>query len=192
LYEWNDDGTDALPVDGAGAQCERCHTPHTGTLRALSVSQLNRDFQGSGQIARLLEVGVLEQPTPEASTVPAFPRIDDERASSEERARIYLDVNCSSCHQPGGSSGAAHFDLRHTTPLALAGLCDAIPQLPLLGHDDARLIAPGKPQASILSIRLHAIDLTAMPPGRHSVDPAGTRVVDAWIASLDRCPPRGS
>jgi glucose/arabinose dehydrogenase len=189
LYEWNDDGTDAWPIEGADTQCSRCHNPRTGTLRALSVSQLNRDFHGADQIARLLQLGVLERPTPEASSSQAFPRIDDEGASIEERARVYLDVNCASCHQPGGTSGAARFDLRRTTPLALAGLCDATPQVALVDHNDARVIAPGRPEASVLSIRMHAFDLSAMPPGRRSVDPDGTSVVDAWITSLDACSP---
>jgi glucose/arabinose dehydrogenase len=196
LYEWNADGTDAWPIEGAGAQCTRCHNPRTGTLRALTVSQLNREFQGTNQIARLLELGVLERRAPDAAdaldgrappAAPALPRVDDDTAGIDERARIYLDVNCSSCHQPGGTSGAARFDLRRTTPLALSGLCDATPEVALIGHDDARLITPGDPARSSLSVRMHASDLSAMPPGRRTVDRLGTRLIDAWIESLDSC-----
>jgi hypothetical protein len=53
------------------------------------------------------------------------------------------------------------------------------------------LVAPGKPERSSVSIRVHADDRSAMPPGRYGVDPDGTRVVDAQIASLDGCPPPG-
>jgi len=50
-------------------------------------------------------------------------------------------------------------------------------------------VSPGAPQASILSLRLHATDSKRMPPVAVSVtDPLGTRVVDDWIGSLTVSP----
>ena len=186
LYRWNAEATDALPIPGAEIQCARCHDADTGTLRALSFAQLNRDFQGESQLARLVTLGTIGW-SADGKTVPIFPRLDDETASLESRARAYLDVNCSPCHQPGGNAAAASFDLRLTTPLALTRLCGVEPNIGLIGHEDARLVVPGKPERSSVSIRMHATDLSAMPPGRKKADPDGTRVVDAWIRSIERC-----
>ncbi len=186
LYQWNEAATDALPVLGAAVQCARCHDAETGTLRALSIPQLNRTHRGENQIARLIALGIL-QGTGDEIPPPSLARLDDESTSIDARARAYLDVNCSSCHQPGGDSGAARFDLRAATPLPMTGICDAEPKVELIGHEAARVFAPGNPERSSISIRMHATDLSAMPPGRTKVDPLGTRIVDEWIRSVERC-----
>jgi len=193
LYQWNETGTDATLVPDAHVQCARCHDADTGILRALSIAQLNREFDGENQIARLIALGTIRGSTDEIPRT-GFPRLDDESLGVETRARAYLDVNCSTCHQPGGDSGAAHFDLRAATPLAMTGICDAEPKVELIGHEAARVLNPGDPARSSISIRMHATDLSAMPPGRTKVDPLGTRIVDAWIRSVKHCttPPRPS
>ncbi len=52
-----------------------------------------------------------------------------------------------------------------------------------------QLIAPGAPQDSIVSLRLHATDSKRMPPVAVSItDPLGTKLIDDWIRSLTACP----
>jgi hypothetical protein len=82
-------------------------------------------------------------------------------------------------------------DLRSTTPFALTGLCGAGAHAALPGHEDSLLLEPGRPERSLISIRLHASDVLAMPPGRRTVDPVGTKVVDEWIRTLEGCPTAG-
>ena len=203
-YEWNDAGDDAQLLDRGktktlpnGQQwtfpgpegCARCHNSQVGTLRALRLSQLAGTFDGSDQIRSLVKAGVLAWKEGESAVVPnPYARLDDEDAPLEKRARAYLDVNCSSCHQPGGNAGEASMDLRRATPFAAARLCGRAPNASFPGHEDASLLEPGKPESSLISIRMKLTDAAAMPPQRHTVDTAGARVVDAWIASLAECP----
>ena len=52
---------------------------------------------------------------------------------------------------------------------------------------NARLLVAGAPERSMISIRMHSSDLSAMPPQRRVVDTVGAAVVDAWIRSLTSC-----
>jgi hypothetical protein len=102
-------------------------------------------------------------------------------------ARGWLDANCAGCHQPGGPTGAA-IDLRYDTDLGQMGLCDAVPALGDLGVSGARLLLPGDPARSILSLRTHLVGAGQMPPlGRTLADPNGTALLDAWIRSFASC-----
>ena len=69
------------------------------------------------------------------------------------------------------------------------GACNAEPIEGDLGVTGARIVFPGDPARSILSLRVHATAANRMPPiARNLADPAGTSVLDAWIASLSGCP----
>ncbi|WP_164016609.1 PQQ-dependent sugar dehydrogenase [Pyxidicoccus trucidator] len=204
-YEWNEAGTDAVLLDAgkvkavAGGtwtfpsrgECMQCHNAAAGHVLGLDVAQLNGDFVYPGarrasQLATLEHIGLLSLPAlPEA--LPRLPRYDGTE-SAEARARAYLHVNCAVCHRPNGlGRGAA--DLRFTTPLAGAGVCDAPPELGELGVPGARLVLPGHPEKSLVSLRMHARDSFQMPPlATRLVDAEGTALVDAWITSLTRCP----
>ena len=79
-------------------------------------------------------------------------------------------------------------DLRFTTPLVETNACDASPRSGQVGVDDARLIAPGEPERSVVSIRMQSLGTTRMPlVGSHVVDADGKALVDAWILSLSGC-----
>jgi mono/diheme cytochrome c family protein len=167
----------------------RCHHSQVGTLRALRLTQLAGTFDGRDQLEALVEIGIVAWREGESSVVTnPYARLDDESAPIEDRARAYLDTNCAACHQPGGNAGEASMDLRRTTPLAMARLCDRAPNATFPGHENASLLKPGEPESSLISIRMKLTDAAAMPPQRHSIDAAGVRVVDAWIASLAACP----
>jgi hypothetical protein len=201
-YEWTDDGLDALPLarskmktlaDGTpwtfpGPEgCARCHHTQVGSLRALTLSQLDGTLDGRDQLERLTELGVIAWRDGERETLPPVPRFDDESVPLERRARAYLDVNCSACHQPGGFAGEATMDLRRDIPLAAAQICGRPPNATFPGHEDAALLTPGSPGKSLISVRMHLENEGAMPPLRRRVDPQGTRVVDDWISSLTAC-----
>jgi glucose/arabinose dehydrogenase len=200
-YRWNADGSDAELLDGAATaelgdgrrwsfpgsgQCFRCHDTRAGLLLGFNVAQLNTDVNGKNQIAWLEDFGMLEW-TWRDGELPVAPRLDDATLGIDARARAYLDANCAHCHQPGAAGAASALDLKATTPFALTGLCNASPSAVMPGREDALLLAPGEPERSLISIRMHAGDTLAMPPGRRAVDVAGTAVVDEWIRSLRDC-----
>jgi mono/diheme cytochrome c family protein len=166
-----------------------CHTAAAGYSLGLDVGQMNRRVTYPGdrpgdQLATLAHVGVLELDA-DPRTLPALPA--GTAAPLEARARAYLHANCSFCHRPaGGARGFA--DLRWEA--ADMRVCDAVPVTGNLGIAGARLVAPGSPERSILSRRMHLRDgRYQMPPlGSLRVDADGAALIDAWITATAECP----
>jgi uncharacterized repeat protein (TIGR03806 family) len=207
-YAWNDEQTEATLTDGGlvvplasqqwsipdSGECNRCHTTVAGSSLGLETSQLNTLFtyestgRTANQLATLDHIGMFTASPGDPTTLPVFPAPDDEGASLEERARTYLHVNCAQCHQPEGPS-RTDLDFRYATSLADTQACDAVPDHGDLGIDDARVIAPGSPERSVLSSRVHRRDAYQMPPLASSVvDEVGAALLDEWIVSLSGCP----
>ncbi|MFP2930501.1 PQQ-dependent sugar dehydrogenase [Pyxidicoccus sp. 3LG] len=204
-YEWNEAGTDAVLLDAgklkevAGrtwtfpsrGECMQCHNAAAGHVLGLEVAQLNGDFVYPGnrkahQLVTLEHIGLLTLPAVPGS-LPRLPVLDGP-APVEARARAYLHTNCAACHRPNGL-GRGEADLRFTTELARAGVCDVLPELGGMGVPGARLVVPGHPEKSLVSLRMHALDTFRMPPlATRRVDTEGAALVDAWIASLTSCP----
>jgi hypothetical protein len=68
-------------------------------------------------------------------------------------------------------------------------ICGVAPIQDDFGVPGAQVIAPGKPELSVLSLRVHALDLRRMPPLSSSVvDTQGASMLDAFITSLPGCP----
>ncbi len=206
-YEWNADGKDAtlLPAGKnrpVGAQtwaypsrnqCIQCHSKAAGSTLGLETAQLNRDGvyastnRRANQLATLDHIGLFTAPLPappQSAPRLAQPAGDE---SLEARARGYLHANCAHCHQPNGG-GQGTMDLRYTKSLLETATCNADNTQGPIG-DATKLIVPGDPQKSLLSVRLHATDAKRMPPISVSViDPTGSQLIDDWITSLTACP----
>jgi mono/diheme cytochrome c family protein len=137
------------------------------------------------QLVTLAGIGMLDRVPPHPATL-----LDPEGSGPlEGRARSYLHANCAFCHQPGGN-GRSGTDLRFGTPLSRTRVCNAAPERGDLGVADARLLFPGDPARSVLSLRMHARDQNGMPPfASLTVDEQGTNVVDAFIRSVGGCQP---
>jgi uncharacterized repeat protein (TIGR03806 family) len=207
-YEWDDAQTDAslLPASKTktiGAQswyypsradCARCHTDAAGKTLGLEVGQLNGDFvyaatnHISNQLKTLNHIGLFTtNVTRPFVGLPVIPSIDGP-ASLEERARAYLHANCSNCHRPKGPGGGA-MDLRFATSFRDTNTCNVTPERGDLGIVGAKLIRPGTPETSVVSIRSHRIGATRMPPvGSNVIDGHGLGVLDVWVKSLSACP----
>ncbi|MGZ3440992.1 MAG: PQQ-dependent sugar dehydrogenase [Polyangia bacterium] len=204
-YEWSDDQTDAtlLPSSktkdlGNGqswyfpsrSDCLRCHTQAAGRTLGLETAQMNRVTLGGGgnQLDALTALGVFDAPLPApASALAALPHIDDMNVPVDQRARAYLHSNCSFCHRMNGTAQVPP-DWRFPLTLAQTGACNAMPLDGDLGHTGAKVITPGMPDASVVSLRMKSTDAYRMPPlATHVVDPAGTALIDAWITSLTNC-----
>ena len=106
---------------------------------------------------------------------------------SSMQARTYLHVNCSQCHRPDGPT-RVEMDFRVDTALADMGICGD-PEQGNLGVGGAKIVTPGDPAKSILSLRMHRRDVNQMPPiATQIVDEAGVAVIDEWITGLTSCP----
>src|SRR5262249_7308322 len=139
----------------------------------------------SNQLATLDHIGLFDVPPP--AMAPVFPA-PNSNAPVEQRARAYLHANCSFCHRPQGNGGGPA-DLRFSTPPPGMGVCDAAPQNGDLGLPDAKLVVPGMPSSSIVSLRMHTLDVHRMPPlATRVVDTVGAQVVDDWITATTACP----
>jgi uncharacterized repeat protein (TIGR03806 family) len=207
-YEWNDAQTDAVLLPSSKSkqigtqtwrypsrgECIGCHTRAAGGTLGLELGQLNGDFvyaktnRVSNQLTTLEHIGVFSAPLAgPAEQLAVYPKPNG-AAPLEARARSYLHASCSHCHRPSGP-GLGGFDLRFATPLAATKACGAAPQRGDLGISGAKVIAPGSPAQSVLSLRPHALGATRMPPiASNVVDANGLAVVDSWISGLAACP----
>ncbi len=187
-YRWNDAGTDATLVLGAG-DCAACHNRASGLVLGFAPAQLARRDAGHGNdgLPALVRQGVLAAAPDHAIT--RFASADDQSADLETRARSYLHVNCAHCHRPGGGSNAA-LDLDFTVPLFRTGIVGTRPTQGTFALPDAQLIAPGDPFRSVLFYRLATIGGGHMPKvGSRAMDAPGVALMEAWIRALGTAAP---
>jgi glucose/arabinose dehydrogenase/mono/diheme cytochrome c family protein len=171
--------------------CVTCHNTQSGGVLGLSTRQLNKDqlFPSTGvtdnQLRAWNHVGLFNN-GPAEGNIPVLEKLAhhaDTSASLEDRARSYLDANCSYCHRPGGVQ--AFWDGRYQTPF--------IDQEIYYGTVSNNLGIPGArvvvPQDLVKSILYHRVSITGenqMPPiARNLVDHAGVDVLRQWIESLE-------
>jgi len=210
-YKWRPDNSDAdllatnlteaIPIQTAAGtrtqtwyypsreDCRLCHTALAGGVLGVNTRQLNRDFQyrsgvTDNQLRAWNHVGLFDPPLDETriASLPELARPDDPARTLQDRARSWLDANCSHCHRPGGT--VATFDARYDTPLAQQALIDG-PVLIDEGIDNARVIAPKDIWRSILLLRVNTLEAFKMPPLAHNVlDRNSTDLLQDWINSL--------
>jgi uncharacterized repeat protein (TIGR03806 family) len=207
-YRWNADGTDAdlvtsptqITLNHQGrsfdwqlldrTQCDKCHVQEQGYALGLSLNQLSRmvDYpEGQReQVGAWIDAGYAQQ---SGTAPPSFPMPIEQPnpAELEQQVRVYLDVNCASCHQPNGP-GDAELDLRLGTNFSDMGLCNVQSDRDLVDTPDGYLLKPGSPDESVLYQRLNRRDEQQMPPlGSTQIDQIGVGLVQAWILSLTDC-----
>jgi hypothetical protein len=175
--------------------CLKCHLEEAGFQLGLDLVQLDTVIRyPDGSTANQLEVwqrrGLFETPPARPYPTP-LPLPTGTGGALAERARSYLHANCAICHRPGGNFPG--LDLRWTTPLAATGACGTEPSKGNLGVVGAKVLVPGQPARSVLSLRVHTLEERFRMPqiGSAVVDVQGARVLDDWIASLPpTCPTR--
>jgi len=164
-----------------------------GFALGLETAQLNHDFlyKSTGRTAN--ELRTLDQivmfPTPlgDPALQPKMPDPFDATAPLADRARAYLHTNCAQCHRTNGPTSVS-MDLRYSTALANMGACDVTPTAGDFGLNNARIIAPGAPDRSVLVTRVDRRDASQMPPLATTVkDTAGIALLRDWITSLTAC-----
>jgi hypothetical protein len=104
----------------------------------------------------------------------------------EARARSYLHANCSICHVEAGG-GNAQMQLEYGTELAKMGVIDAPPLHHRFDIQDARIVAPGDPERSVLWHRIrHRGEGTGQMPqlATHLVDREAVKLFEEWIRTV--------
>ncbi|MGY0558554.1 SO2930 family diheme c-type cytochrome [Lysobacter sp. A421] len=215
-YVWNDAQTDAnlartgalVPltlVSGQGAhedftyvvpdesQCASCHAQDWVDRQIHPIGprarHLNRDFDyvdgAANQLEYLTRVGYLTG-APDATQAPRNADWSDPAAPLDARARAYLDINCSHCHNPEGSANTTGLSLGIDQPNDRhIGICKP-PVAAGRGTGNHRFdIVPGKPDESILTYRMVATEPSVMMPelGRSTSHEEGVALIRAWIAA---------
>lgn len=212
LYKWKADGRDAelltsgltedIPITTAtgqvriqkwyypsGKDCLECHNAHTSGVLGVRTPQMNRAFiYPSGitdnQLRTWNHLGLFAPP-PGEEAIAQLPRLaapDDATRSIQDRARSYLDANCSQCHRPGAT--VANFDARYDTPIEKQALIDG-PVLIDERIDHSRIIAPNDIWRSIAFMRVNTVGGARMPPlARQTIDEKGVALLRQWITSL--------
>jgi mono/diheme cytochrome c family protein len=201
-YRWRADQRDAdLLTAGAtatvagqtwtfpsGAECLSCHTSATGRVLGLNTRQINRNhaYAASGrsdnQLRTLAHIGVLGGGIESASNYGAMPDPRDSAAPLTERARAYLDSNCSNCHRPNGPT-PVNMDLRYGTALDATRLINVAPEAS--SSNGVVRIRPGDHAASNLWQRVQSTGSNRMPPlGVAVVDAEAVQLLSTWIDGL--------
>lgn len=217
-YVWNDEQTDArltrigayrdmTIVDDQGQetdftyvvpntnQCAGCHALNNTTrlIAPLGVRprHLNKTFDhGDGeanQLEYLAMIGYL-QGAPVPDKAPHNADWKDEALPINDRARAYLDINCSHCHN---RDGAADTSGLYLTPDIALGEASGLCKLPIAaGGGTGNLpfdIVPGHPDDSVLVYRLGSTDPGAMMPelGRSLRHDEGVALIREWIQQMD-------
>ena len=110
----------------------------------------------------------------------------DKSADLTARAKSWLHANCSSCHVEAGG-GNAQMELEFKTPLDKMRILDAKPMHTTFDLPDAKLIAPGAPERSVLVHRIGTRGTGQMPPLASSrVDEGGLELMREWCRSLKK------
>jgi len=113
----------------------------------------------------------------------------DEHEPLTDRARAYLHSNCAVCHVDAGG-GNAQMELGFATPLDKMKILDVIPLHDKFSKPDARLVAPGAPDQSILLHRVSIRGRGQMPQMATSlVDQAAIKMLREWIETMPAPPP---
>jgi putative heme-binding domain-containing protein len=179
-------------------ECITCHNPWTGYTIAFTLPELNKDhdfggivdnqvraFQHAGLVELLHRQGNNDRPLSLPQALAS--RLSDPADASADidgRARSYLHVNCSHCHQ-FGAGGTADIDLRFSTPIEQSKTLGVRPVQGTFELPGAHILSPGDPYRSVLYYRMSKTGRGRMPHiGSEVVDEAGIRLVHDWILQL--------
>jgi uncharacterized repeat protein (TIGR03806 family) len=216
-YVWNDEQTDAVLKRAGDVknlelvsaengkqpfayvvpntnQCAGCHATNSITRKnqpiGLKARHLNKVFAykdgADNQLVRWQARGLL-QGVPESSRIPQNALWGDANVALDKRARSYLDINCSHCHNRKGAANTSGLLLE---PDSLAGLTLGVCKLPIAagtGTGDRKFgIVPGKPDESIFMYRMASTKPEEMMPelGRSVSHDEGVALIRQWIAGM--------
>jgi mono/diheme cytochrome c family protein len=195
------------------AECMVCHSRAQNFVLGLCTEQMNRDHDYGGgrtdnQLRTLDHIGMLKvdwaaeakaalgkwaaakgrpaRPDP-AAVCDLLPKLVDPYDPKQDltrRARSWLHANCSACHVEAGG-GNARMELEFATAIDKMRVLREPPLHTTFDLPDARLIAPGHPDRSVIVKRAGTRGPGQMPPLASSrVDEAGVALLREWVAAM--------
>ncbi|MBS0514793.1 MAG: hypothetical protein JSS16_04915 [Proteobacteria bacterium] len=174
-------------------QCAGCHVANVAAKAIEPLGprarHLNKDYSyasgAENQLAHWTRLGLLAG-SPDPARAPRDADWHDAKAPVADRARAYLDINCSMCHSPTGPANTTALDLRSANAdLRRLGVCKP-PVAAGRGTGDHLFdIVPGKPDDSILLYRVTSDEPGVMMPemGRSTTHKEGVALIRDWIAA---------
>lgn len=109
----------------------------------------------------------------------------DPSAKLEARAKSYLHTNCAICHVEAGG-GNAQMQLEFATSVEKMKIVNETPYHDKFGLADARLVAPGHPERSVLLHRMSIRGRGQMPQLATSVvDAPAVKMLTEWIRQME-------
>jgi len=216
-YNWNKETTEArLSVTGTSAevswvhydgsnrshtflapnsnQCKQCHEfgGKQVPLGPTKADRINRVFHyadgAENQLSRWSKIGYLTGSPKNPDDAPRMPVWDDPSTGSvHERARAYLEMNCSSCHRPEGIAYTSGLDLTFAQQTPVRYGVFKAPVAAGRGVGNGRFaIEPGRPDRSFLVHRLRSTDPGVRMPivGRGLQHEEGVALIEQWIAQM--------
>jgi len=177
-------------------QCKNCHEEAEGVLSPLGPKARHLNGPGpaiagddgaiANQLEHWIELGVLTNAPPKAQWPQSAVAYDASSGTLEQRARAWLDVSCSHCHNPRGAARTSGLDLSLSATPAALGICKP-PVATGRGSAGRQFdIVPGKPDESIIMARLESTEPEVKMPelGRTLVDEQGVKLIREWISSM--------
>jgi len=200
-----------MTVDGVGkvfeyqvpsvADCKTCHLVRINELNkttpiGLKARHLNRNIMDSGeeknQLSHWLETGLLQELPDDFSQLASIPVWQDVSRELQDRAKGYLDINCSHCHTPGGkgSESGMYLEYWRTPDLFDHGICKRPGGFN--GGDKGLVydIVPGDAEQSLIPYRMSLLASEGdakgqMPPlARHVNHVEAIELIRQWIDAM--------
>ena len=169
------------------SECMDCHTDVAGHVLGFSPGQINRvmsgDHSDKNQIQSFADTGHVAMNSEQLAETPKYAALDDTFHSVEYRVKSYLAANCAPCHQPGGPTLAV-WDARFETPVADMGLIEDNVIIYSFWPNH-RLVEVGRPERSMLAMRLGNLGSFYMPPtGSFKVNQPAFQLLTEWIGDF--------
>ena len=202
-YLWDDNQEDATRVDEtiqvpvytedhilgfkwsvpSPKKCLMCHSADNNTL-GFKTSQFGPKQISEWSLAGLFQAPV-DQENLNLSFLPDYGEGElENHYSTDQLARAYLDVNCSTCHRPNGFVPTnLNFDWKMT--LEEMNALNVKPNFGNMGVQGAKIITPGIPEKSLVTVRMEKKGSAHMPYfGTKNTDQKGLIWIQNWIKSL--------
>ena len=180
-------------------QCKGCHEAEGKFLKPIGprARNLNKDFvyddaTTENQLVHWARVSALKGAPEDPNDAERLAVWNDASTGTvAERARAWLEINCSHCHNPKGPARTSGLFLTHDVKLPSVYGVYKTPVAAGRGSGGFRFgIVPGKPEESILYFRIRSQHPGIMMPelGKRLVHEEGAELIRQWIAEMKEPP----